>query len=95
MKTTFVFNFNLDNPVELEFVMIEYDIKFGARGRHLANNLSFKGKGSTKAANSIANYCWNKHIANFFRLAGNIQTAQQYESICDRIYADMPESIRW
>lgn len=57
------------------------------RGKRLANRLGLKGKGSVRLASSLSNYAWNKHTAIYLRLQGNIQDAQRYEAICDRIYS--------
>lgn len=80
------FNFNLDDEVELDFVRTEYGILQGCRGRRLAAKLGWSGKGSSRAANAVANYVWNKLTAMQCRRAGKIQEAKQYEDICDRIY---------
>lgn len=92
MKTTSVgkgrlhFNFNLDDEIDLDYVKQEYGILQGCRGRRLAKKLAWNGKGSTKAANAVANYVWNKLTAMTQRRAGNISVALQYEAICERIY---------
>lgn len=75
---------NLDDPTELEsFLAIE-----PARGRLLANMLRFKGRFAVRAANGLMNYAQNKRTANLLRSYGEIQQAQGYEAICDRIYKE-------
>lgn len=81
------FNFNLDDEVELDFVKNEYGILQGCRGRRLARKLGWRGKGSTKAANGVANYVANKLVAMAHRRRGQIATAIEYEAICERIYS--------
>lgn len=51
--------------------------------------------GRVRAVKDIKNYCWNAITARHLRVDGNIQTAMEYESICDRIYDRMPEWARW
>jgi ribosomal protein L40E len=41
------------------------------------------------------NYAWNKYTAMSCRLRGDVQSALQYESICERIYAKLPPFARW
>jgi hypothetical protein len=58
-------------------------------------DLGISGKGAKRAAGDVANYAANKATAMQCRLRGDIQTAIMYESICDRIYSDLPASLRW
>lgn len=85
MKNRLHFNFNLDDETELSFVISEYGVP-DCRGRRLARKLGWKGNGVVRAANGIANYVANKTTAIACRLDGKIETARQYEAICDRIY---------
>lgn len=55
----------------------------------------FTGKGSRTATNDLSCYASNKATAMSCRLRGDIQTAQMYEGICDRIYGRLPEFARW
>ena len=48
-------------------------------------------KGYRKAADRLSHYAWNKLTAMQCRLRGDIETAARYETICDRIYAELPE----
>jgi hypothetical protein len=83
---------NLDCPNTVEsFIKRHFTIK----GRRLANILGLKGKGSTKCADLISGYVWNKYTAMLMRKQGKISIALQYEAICDRIYSQMPDKIKW
>ena len=82
-KMNFKIDINLDDEEEAKAFWENYS---PFRGRALANKLGFKGKGSAKAANALANYAINKTVACQQRKAGNIGAAIQYEEICDRIY---------
>lgn len=53
------------------------------------------GKGTVVAAKSLANYAANKGTAMQCRERGTIETALQYERICDKIYATLPEFAKW
>lgn len=52
-------------------------------------------KGQFKHTRNIRNYLWNKLTAISLRVEGNIESARQYEAICERIYATLPESAKW
>lgn len=88
MKTTtrpFSLDLNLDDVSECA----DFIAKYGTtRGRKLANLLGISGNGSARLASSLSNYAWNKHAAINCRLKGQIQTAIEYEEICDWIYRD-------
>ncbi len=53
------------------------------------------GKGTKKATADLANYASNKHAARYCRISGDIQSAQIYENICQRLYDGLPESAQW
>ncbi len=84
--------YNLDDENEvLDFLSL-----FGnSSARKIAHSLGYKGKGSMKAAQSLLNYAWNKKTAITERRRGNTNTAMKYESICDSIYKELPEELRW
>src|ERR1700686_5388797 len=44
---------------------------------------------------SLRNYAMNKAVAMQLRREGNIDRAQEYESICETIYTLLPENARW
>src|ERR1700735_3564425 len=44
---------------------------------------------------SLRNYAMNKAVAMQMRREGNIERAQEYESICETIYNLLPENARW
>jgi hypothetical protein len=48
-----------------------------------------------QASNDLAAYASNKATAMSCRRRGDITAAQLYESICDRVYAELPEFARW
>lgn len=81
----FKLDINLDDENEVEQFIESYGTN---RGRLLANRLGFTGTGSTKLANALSNYAWNKHTAISCRKAGKIGEAIMYENICDSIYRD-------
>ena len=82
---------NLDDEGEVSSFIATHST---AKGKQLANSLGMSGKGSAKLANKFSGYAWNKHVAINMRLSGKIDSAIAYESICDRIYASIPESLR-
>jgi len=53
------------------------------------------GDGTVTAAKALANYASNKATAMQCRGRGDIVAAQNYESICERIYSGLPEFARW
>lgn len=53
------------------------------------------GIGTKLAAKALANYAANKGTAMACRTRGDIQTALQYEKICDSIYATLPDFAKW
>lgn len=66
-----------------------------ARGHHYA--LLFPGKplGCLRATADLANYASNKATAIECRKRGDVQTALEYEGICERIYKHLPAFARW
>ena len=52
-------------------------------------------KGYAAATKRLANYASNKATAMACRLKGRIAEAQQYETICDKIYEALPGFARW
>lgn len=50
---------------------------------------------SVKDAKHYKNYSMNKIVAIDARMAGNIQIAQKYETICENIYNQMSDSAKW
>jgi hypothetical protein len=52
-------------------------------------------KGRVKAFANIVHYAWNRYTAMECRRRGDIIAAQQYESICERIYFSLPEYAQW
>lgn len=51
--------------------------------------------GYARETKNLARYAWNKATAMRCRAGGKVNEAAQYESICDRIYARLPEFARW
>lgn len=83
--------FNLDCEHDVELFIEKHG---NTKGRRLANSLGMSGRQSSKIANLFSGYAWNKVTAIELRKNGNIQTAIQYEEVCDRIYSRIPESVR-
>lgn len=52
-------------------------------------------KSAPYLAQKLANYACNKATAIACRLKGDIAAATNYESICERIYQELPEDLRW
>lgn len=52
-------------------------------------------KGYLQAFKSLCNYAMNKAVAMQLRREGKLETAQQYESICETIYNLLPDYARW
>lgn len=50
-----------------------------------------KPSGYVNATKLLRCYAWNKVTAMGLRLEGKIATATQYETICDRIYGELPD----
>lgn len=53
------------------------------------------GTGTKRATADLACYASNKATAMSCRLRGDIQAAQMYEGICDRIYRKLPGFAAW
>jgi hypothetical protein len=64
-------------------------------GRRFAELFPGRPAGTRRAVADLANYAANKATAIACRMRGDIQTALQYEDICDRIYNDLPAFARW
>jgi hypothetical protein len=52
-------------------------------------------KGFVRATKDLGRYAWNQGTAMRLRLTGDVNLASDYEAICDRIYAGLPEFARW
>lgn len=64
----------------------------GRRARELFPN----GGAKTRTATAdLANYASNLWTARACRTRGDIQGAQMYESICERIYSTLPDFAKW
>lgn len=64
-------------------------------GRRSRDLFPDKPAGARRATADLANYAANKGTAMDCRRRGDIQTAQMYESICERIYQGLPGFARW
>ena len=64
-------------------------------GRNYKQLFPQGGKGTKTAAKDIANYAINKETAIRCRIKGDIQSAQIYEGICDKIYNGLPAFAQW
>lgn len=87
-------NFNPDGMTQAE---IKEWIEFIGPGvRPRVAKQWFPGMdGQFQHARSVRNYLWNKLTAMDCRVEGKIQEALQYEAICNRIYATLPDNARW
>lgn len=65
------------------------------RGRKHRELIPDGGRGSKRTVADLANYASNKATAMRCRDKGMIETARQYEDICERIYNELPQSARW
>jgi hypothetical protein len=50
---------------------------------------------TVSAARTLANYAANKAVAMKLRAAGSISEAKKYEAICERLYSELPSSLKW
>ena len=66
-----------------------------AQKRKDARELVGARKGYTILAAKLGAYACNKAVAMKCRRDGRVETAQIYEKICDNIYAQLPEDLRW
>lgn len=83
---------NLDCESHADLMAFWAKHQNGRNARELFPN---GGKGSRLATANLANYASNKATAMHCRINGDINSALMYESICDRIYAKLPESAKW
>lgn len=51
--------------------------------------------GYIKLTTKLAGYASNKAAAMYCRERGDIQGASIYETICDRMYDELPHDLRW
>ncbi len=84
---------NLDAQTP-EFLM-NFWMKYQRPTRKNAAALVGKRKGYTTLCGDLAGYASNRATAMQCRLRGDIQAALIYESICDRIYSELPSDLRW
>jgi len=82
---------NLDAMTNEELMRFANETNKANGGR----KLGIVGKGSVRITKDLVNYAWNRSTAMRCRIRGDIQTALHYEDICDRIYQDLPECVRW
>ena len=85
------------NPDAMNQDEIQRWIEFIGPGSHptIARQWFTGQRGMFKHARAVRNYLWNKTTAISCRLEGKIETAQRYESICDRIYTELPVEAKW
>lgn len=65
------------------------------RGQFSRELFPLGGPRTRVATYELANYAMNKAVAMQCRVDGNVAVAIDYEAICDRIYAELPEWARW
>lgn len=52
-------------------------------------------RGYDRATCKLGAYASNKAVAMECRLRGDILAAQTYETICERLYSELPDFARW
>lgn len=86
-------------PINLDCQTHDFLMEFWARysrpRRIDALDLVGSRKGYTTLAGDLAAYAVNKATAMSCRVRGDIQAAEIYETICERIYSDLPADLRW
>lgn len=60
-----------------------------------AKALAGDRKNYTEVARDLGHYAWNKLTAMDCRRRGDISGARMYEGICERIYAKLPDDMKW
>jgi hypothetical protein len=70
-------------------------IRFQYHPRNWAKIIFKSCPGSVSAIKKLAKYAVNKAAAITLRSEGNIERAQVYEAICQKIYQSLPEWARW
>lgn len=86
---------NLDDGMTADELFAFWNAnQHAAKARRIAL-FGHSGTGTKLAAKGLANYAANKGTAMQCRAHGDIQTALQYEKICDSIYATLPDFARW
>jgi len=83
---------NLDDPEEIDTFIAQFGTVSGMR---LANMLGISGRGAKSVANNLSAYVWNKRTAMRQRAIGDIKSAQMYEQICESIYDELPDEVKW
>lgn len=87
---------NLDGLSSPEDLMQFWQAGSGVRPIALARVLfPSQPTGYVRATRDLACYASNKATAMQCRLRGTIQSALQYEGICESIYNRLPEYARW
>jgi hypothetical protein len=83
---------NLDNDNSLDLMEFWNKHQNGRRYRDLFPK---GGRGTKIATEKLADYAANKAAARSCRLNGQIDTALNYERICDLIYKGLPDYAKW
>jgi len=87
---------NLDCVSESELRELVAEIGQGVRPIRAARKVfGTSGDGRTQAIKNYRAYAWNKITAIVCRSEGKIDAALMYESICERIYKELPEFAKW
>ena len=88
----------MDNVPNLDDISADEAFAFWAkhqRGRNARELFPAGGKGTRRATSDLASYAANIGTAKQCRARGDIEIAQQYERIAQRIYDRLPEFARW
>jgi hypothetical protein len=85
---------NLD--AETEENLAEFHKTHSHNSRNAAKKLfPSTPAGYVKTAKALASYAINKLVAMQQRKQGNIETALQYEKICEGVYSKLPHFAKW
>lgn len=87
--------FNFDAMALEDLVTFAQSLESGTTRTHASRVVGDRRPGYTTIARNIGHYARNKSVAMQCRARGDIQAAQIYETICDRIYAALPADVRW
>lgn len=83
---------NLDCLERVELMKFWRDYAGATNAARLFPN---KQSGYKRATADLANYAANKATAMLCRERGEVESAQTYEGICDRIYRNLPDFAKW
>lgn len=87
---------NLDHATESEDTLMTYWHVIHCHPVRTARRLfPARLRGYVSATHALGAYASNKSAAIACRRRGDIKAAGVYETICDRIYSELPSFARW